>query len=162
MESLVLEGTFKDHLIPLPTLNRDTHSSISAQSPIQPDLGCLQGWVIWISLGKWFRCLNTGTLNHLGHTHASHVALFSRWSMFLSVILTWWIWRGLGLSNGIRYPYFGSWISSYISIFKHSSLFSGCWLQLSLSASYLFCLFGSSSYKRQQHDASFVQLPCRV
>ena len=30
--------------VPLPALNRDTHSSISAQRLIQPDLGCLQGW----------------------------------------------------------------------------------------------------------------------
>ena len=27
-----------------PAMNRDTQSSISVQSPIQPDLGCLQGW----------------------------------------------------------------------------------------------------------------------
>ena len=28
-----LEGTFKGHLVPLPAMSRDTHSSISAQSP---------------------------------------------------------------------------------------------------------------------------------
>ena len=39
-----LEGTFKVHLVPLPAVNKNTHSSISAQSPVQPDLGCLQGW----------------------------------------------------------------------------------------------------------------------
>ena len=38
-ELFELEGTLKGCLIPLPALNRDTHSSISAHSPIQPDLG---------------------------------------------------------------------------------------------------------------------------
>jgi len=33
-----LEGTPKGHLIQLPALNRDTHSSISVQSPVLPDL----------------------------------------------------------------------------------------------------------------------------
>jgi len=41
--SFELEGSLQGHLVPLPALSRDTHSSISAQSPIQPDLGCLQG-----------------------------------------------------------------------------------------------------------------------
>jgi len=44
MESFELKGTLKGHPVPLSAANRDTHSSISAQSPIQPDPGCLQGW----------------------------------------------------------------------------------------------------------------------
>jgi len=43
---LEVEGTLKGHLVRPPAMNRDAHSSISAHSPIQPDLGCLQGWSI--------------------------------------------------------------------------------------------------------------------
>lgn len=42
IESFQLERTFKGHLIQ--PLNRDTYSSTSAQSPIQPELGCLHPW----------------------------------------------------------------------------------------------------------------------
>ena len=35
----------------LPALSRDTHGSISAQSPVQPDRGCVQGWGTATSLG---------------------------------------------------------------------------------------------------------------
>ena len=37
-----LEGTLKGHLVPLPCNGTPTAPS-GAQSPIQPDLGCLQG-----------------------------------------------------------------------------------------------------------------------
>ena len=37
-----LEGTSKGHPVQPPAVSRDTHSSISAQSP-SPALGCLQG-----------------------------------------------------------------------------------------------------------------------
>ena len=43
IKSSELEGAFIDGLVPLPALNRDTHISVSAQSP-SADLGCLQGW----------------------------------------------------------------------------------------------------------------------
>jgi len=33
-ELLDLEGTFKGHVVPLPAMHRDTHSSISAHSPV--------------------------------------------------------------------------------------------------------------------------------
>uniref|UniRef100_G1N0A0 Uncharacterized protein n=1 Tax=Meleagris gallopavo TaxID=9103 RepID=G1N0A0_MELGA len=46
MERFELEGTLKSNLVPAPAMSRNTHSSISAQNPVQPDLGCLQGWVI--------------------------------------------------------------------------------------------------------------------
>jgi len=46
-----LEGAPQDPLVPLPAMHRDTHSSISAQSP-SPDLGCLQGWGSTASPGK--------------------------------------------------------------------------------------------------------------
>jgi len=48
----VREGTLKGHLFLLPAVHGDTHSSIGAQSPIQPDWGCLQGWGTTTSLGK--------------------------------------------------------------------------------------------------------------
>ena len=41
IEWFELEGTLKGQLVPLPAISRDTHSSISAQSTVQPDLGCL-------------------------------------------------------------------------------------------------------------------------
>ena len=40
----LFELTLKGHLVSLPAVHRDIHSSISAQNPIQPDLGCLQEW----------------------------------------------------------------------------------------------------------------------
>ena len=39
IESLELEGTLKGHLVSLPALSRDTHSSISSQSPSSLTLG---------------------------------------------------------------------------------------------------------------------------
>jgi len=48
----------------LPALNRDTHSSISAHSPIQPDLECLQGWSTTTSLGNLCQCFTTLTANN--------------------------------------------------------------------------------------------------
>ena len=47
-----MEGTFKGRQVPLPAVHRDTHSSISAQSPIQPDFGYLQGQGSTSSLGN--------------------------------------------------------------------------------------------------------------
>jgi len=50
-----VEGTLQGHLVPLPAMHGDTHSSISAHSP-SPDLGCLQGWGILhkpLVLGWW-------------------------------------------------------------------------------------------------------------
>ena len=52
IEWFELEGTSKGRLVPLCALSRDTHSSISAQSPIQPDCGCVQGWGTATSLGN--------------------------------------------------------------------------------------------------------------
>ena len=44
IELLELEGTLKGHLVPLPALSRDTHNSISAQSPPSLTLGiCRDG-----------------------------------------------------------------------------------------------------------------------
>ena len=56
-ERFVLEGTPKGHLVPLPAVHRDSHSSSSAQSPVQPDLGCLQGRGTTASLGNLCHCL---------------------------------------------------------------------------------------------------------
>jgi len=39
-------------------LDMDIHSSISAQSPLQPDLVCLQGWGIFTSLCNLCHCLH--------------------------------------------------------------------------------------------------------
>ena len=46
IESFELEGTLKGQLVQPPAVNRDTTAPSGAQSPIQPDLGCLQGWGI--------------------------------------------------------------------------------------------------------------------
>ena len=59
VELLELKGTRKGYLVPLPALNRDTHSSISAHSPVQPDLGCLQGWGTTASQGNLCQCFQT-------------------------------------------------------------------------------------------------------
>jgi len=40
--------------VPLPAVHRDSHSSSSAQCPVQPDLGCLQGRGTTASLGNLF------------------------------------------------------------------------------------------------------------
>jgi len=45
-ERFGLERALENHLVPLPAMNRDTHSSSRCSEPIQPDLGCLQGWGI--------------------------------------------------------------------------------------------------------------------
>ena len=59
VELLELKGTRKGYLVPLPALNRDTHTSISAHSPVQPDLGCLQGWGTTASQGNLCQCFQT-------------------------------------------------------------------------------------------------------
>jgi len=59
MELFELEGTLKDHLIPLPAVHRDTHSSLRCSEPVQPDLGCLQGWGTATYLGNLCQCLTT-------------------------------------------------------------------------------------------------------
>ena len=51
------EGTLRGRLVPLPAVHRDSHSSSSAQSPVQPDLGCLQGRGTTASLGNLCHCL---------------------------------------------------------------------------------------------------------
>ena len=56
-ESFELEGTPKVHPFQPPALNRDTHSSVSAHSPIQPDLVCLQGLGTTTSLCSVCHCL---------------------------------------------------------------------------------------------------------
>ena len=58
MESFELEGTFKGHLVQLPC-NEQGHLQLDqiAQSPIQPDTECLQGWVHPPPLGNLFQCL---------------------------------------------------------------------------------------------------------
>jgi len=43
IEWFELEGPLRGRLVPLPAVHRDSHSSSSPQSPVQPDLGCLQG-----------------------------------------------------------------------------------------------------------------------
>ena len=60
-----LEGTSKGRLVPLPALSRDTHSSISAQSPFQPDCGCLQGWGTATSLGTLCWCFTTLSIKNM-------------------------------------------------------------------------------------------------
>ena len=54
-----LEGTPRGHPVQPPAVHRDTHSSISAHSPVQPDLGCLQGWGTTTSPGNLCHCLTT-------------------------------------------------------------------------------------------------------
>ena len=47
MELFELEGTFKDHLVHLPRSEQGKPQlDQGAQSPIQPDLACLQRWSI--------------------------------------------------------------------------------------------------------------------
>jgi len=46
IEWFELERTLKGHLVQLPVMNRDAHSFIGAQRPIQLDLGCHQSWDI--------------------------------------------------------------------------------------------------------------------
>jgi len=67
-----LEGILEGHPVQPPAVHRDTHSSISAHSPVQPELGCLQGWGTTTSLCNL--CLtalmvknffNISSLNHL-------------------------------------------------------------------------------------------------
>ena len=55
--SFELEGTLKGHLVQLPC-NEQGHLQLEqvAQSPVQPDLECLQGWA---SLDNLFQCLIT-------------------------------------------------------------------------------------------------------
>ena len=56
-----LEGTLTGQLVQLFAMHRDIPSSISAQSPFQLDLGCLQGWDttsqgnLCHSLAKWMK-----------------------------------------------------------------------------------------------------------
>jgi len=49
----VLEGIIKGHLVPL-LRNEQGHTQLdqAAQSPIQPDLECLQGWGIHYLSGQ--------------------------------------------------------------------------------------------------------------
>lgn len=61
-EWFVLEGSSECCLIPLPALSRFTHSSISAQSPVQPDHGCVQGWGTSTFLG--LQCLTSVSVNN--------------------------------------------------------------------------------------------------
>ena len=53
IESLELEGTLEDRLVPLPS-NDQGHPQLDqvAQSPIQPDLQCLQGQGIHLLSGQ--------------------------------------------------------------------------------------------------------------
>jgi len=41
--SFELEGSLKGHVVQLPALSRDTHSSIGCSEPIQPNPGCRDG-----------------------------------------------------------------------------------------------------------------------
>jgi len=66
---LELEGTLRGCLVPIPAVHRDSHSSSSAQSPIQPDLGCLQGWGTTASLGNLSHCLTTPAFGCSCHSH---------------------------------------------------------------------------------------------
>ena len=56
-EGLELGGTPKGHPFQPPAVHRDTHSSISAHSPVRPHLGCLQGWGTTTSLCNPCHCL---------------------------------------------------------------------------------------------------------
>jgi len=60
VESLELEGTIKDHLVPLPC-NEQGHLQLHqvAQDLIQPCLGCLQRQGSTTSLGSLYLCLTT-------------------------------------------------------------------------------------------------------
>jgi len=60
-ESFELEGTLRGHLVQLPC-NEQGHLQFHQvnQSPIQPDLECLQGWDInHPTLGNMFQCCTT-------------------------------------------------------------------------------------------------------
>ncbi len=70
-----MEGTSKGCLVPLPALSRDTHSSISAQSPIQPDCGCVQGWGTATSLGTL--CHSSPSLATFSLTSSLNLLSFS-------------------------------------------------------------------------------------
>jgi len=48
-----LKGTLKGHLVPLPALNRDIHSSISAQSPNSLTLAVCRDGASYISPLFW-------------------------------------------------------------------------------------------------------------
>ena len=52
-EQLVLEGTFKGQLVQ-PPCNEQGHPPLDqvAQSPVQPDLECFQGWSIYHLSGQ--------------------------------------------------------------------------------------------------------------
>ena len=54
IESFELEGIFKGHLAQPPATNRNTYTGSGAQSPVQPDLGCLHGAPT--SLGTLCQC----------------------------------------------------------------------------------------------------------
>jgi len=58
MEWFELEGTLKGHLVQSPAMSRDTHSSISAQSP-QPDVSVCRDRAATSSLGSLCQCLIT-------------------------------------------------------------------------------------------------------
>ena len=53
IEHFGLEGTFKDHLVQLPC-NEQGHLQLDrvAQTPVQPDLECFQGWGIYRLSGQ--------------------------------------------------------------------------------------------------------------
>ena len=53
IESFELEGTFKNHLVQL-LCTEQGHLQLEqiAQSPVQPDLECHQGWASTAPLGK--------------------------------------------------------------------------------------------------------------
>jgi len=53
IEYFGLEGTFKGHLVQ-PPCNKQEHLPLDqvAQSPIQPDLECFQGWSIYHLSGQ--------------------------------------------------------------------------------------------------------------
>jgi len=59
-----LEGTLKDHLAPLPAMNRDSHSSISAQSPSSLTLDVSKNGEPTTSLGNLYQCLTTLTVKY--------------------------------------------------------------------------------------------------
>ena len=46
-------------------MNGDTHSSIRCSEPLQPDLGCLQGWGIHSPLGNLCQCPTTHTVKNI-------------------------------------------------------------------------------------------------
>ena len=65
IEPFELEGTTKGHLVQLPAVNRDTHSSISAQSPSSLTSGVCRNRTSTCCLGNLCQCLTTLVIKNI-------------------------------------------------------------------------------------------------